>query len=55
MVRSLYRFHVMRVLKRLQVPLSHAASFKADDNPYTNEKFLKICEDFKRSSQSYEI
>ena len=50
MVRSLYRFHmyyhVRQVLKRLQVPLPHEAGFKASDNPYTIEEFLKICENY---------
>ena len=45
MVRALYRFHmyyhVRRILKRLQVPLPHEAG-----NPYTNEEFFKICEDY---------
>ena len=46
MVRALYRFHVYyhvrRILKRLQVSLSHEAGFNAADNPYTNEEFFKI-------------
>ena len=50
MVRDVYRFHVYyhvrRVLKRLQVPLQHEASFNAADNPYTKEEFCKICEDY---------
>ena len=50
MVRSLYRFHlyyhVRRILKRLQVPLSHGAGFNAANNPYTNEEFLKIYGDY---------
>ena len=50
MVRSLYRFHVYyhlrRVLKRLQVALPYETGFKASDNPYTNEEFFKICEDY---------
>ena len=50
MVMSLYRFHVYyhvrQVLKRLRVPLPHQAGFNAVDNPYTNEEFLKICEDY---------
>ena len=50
MIRSVYRFHVYyhvrRVLKRLQVPLPHEASFNAADNPYTESEFLKICEDY---------
>ena len=33
-----------RVLKRLQVPQPHQASFNASDNPYTSSEFLKICE-----------
>ena len=50
MVRALYRFHmyyqVRRILKRLQVPLPHKAGFNTADNPYTNEEFFKICEDY---------
>ena len=50
LVRALDRFHayyhVRRILKRLQVSLPHEASFNAADNPYANEKFLKICEDY---------
>ena len=50
MVKGVYRFqvyyHMRRVLKRLQVPLPHKASFNAADNPYTKEEFFKICEDY---------
>ena len=50
MMRAVYRFHtyyhVRRVLKRLQVPLPHEASFNASDNPYTSSEFLKTCEDY---------
>ena len=50
MIRSVYRFHVYyhirRVLKRLQTPLPHETGFNATDNPYTESKFLKICEDY---------
>ena len=50
MIRSVYRFHVYyhvrRVLKRLQVPLSHETAFNAADNPYTESEFFKICEDY---------
>ena len=50
MIRSVYRFHVYyhmrQVLKRLQVPLPHKASFNTADNPYTSEEFYKICEDY---------
>ena len=37
---------VRSLLKRLQVPLPHEARFKVSDNPYTNEEFFKICEDY---------
>ena len=50
MIRSVYCFHVYyhvrRVLKRLQVPLSHKTGFNAADNPHTESEFLKICEDY---------
>ena len=39
-------YHVRRILKRLQVSLPHEAGFNAADNPYTNEEFFKICEDY---------
>ena len=38
--------HVRRILKRLQVLLSHEAGFNAAANPYTNKEFFKICEDY---------
>ena len=44
MIRAVYCFHVYyhvrRVLKRLQVPLSHETSFNAADNPYTESEFF---------------
>ena len=50
MIRAVYHFqvyyHVRRVLKRLQVALPHKTDFNAADNPYTESKFLKICEDY---------
>ena len=50
MVKSVYQFHmyyhVRRVLKRLQVPLPHEASFNVADNPYTNKEYFKICRDY---------
>ena len=53
MVKVLYRFHmyyhVIRILKRLQVPLPHEAGFNAADNLYTNEEFFKICGDYQVS------
>ena len=39
-------YHVMQVLKRLQVPSPHEAGFNAADIPYTNEEFFMICEDY---------
>ena len=42
-------YHVRQVLKRLQVPLPPKASFNAAENPYTNEEFFKICEDYSVS------
>ena len=51
MVKAVYRFHVYyhvrRILKRLQVPFPHEADFNTADNPYTNEEFFKICEDYR--------
>ena len=54
MFKAVYRFHVYyhrdyhvrRILKRLQVPLPCQAGLDAVDNPYTNEEFFKICEDY---------
>ena len=50
MVRAVCQFHmyyhVRQVLKRLQIPLPHETGFNASDNPYTNEEFFKICEDY---------
>ena len=36
-----------RILKTLEVPLLHEAGFNAANNPYTNEEFLKICENYE--------
>ena len=51
MIRAVYHFHVYyhvrRVLKRLQTPLSQGPGFNAADNPYTESEFLKICEDYR--------
>ena len=35
-----------RILKKLQVPLPHEASFNAADNPYMSSELFKICEDY---------
>ena len=51
MVRSVRRFlvyyHVRRVLKRLEVPLPYELGFNAFDNPYSSERFFKLCEDYE--------
>ena len=50
MIRAVYCFHVYyhvrQVLKRSQTPLPHETGFNAADNPYTESKFFKICEDY---------
>ena len=50
MVRVVYQLHVYyhmrRTLERLQLPFSHETGFNTADNPYTNEEFFKICEDY---------
>ena len=46
MIRSVYHYHVRRILKKLQVPLPHETGFNASDNPYTESEFFKICEDY---------
>ena len=51
MIRSVYCFHiyynVRRVLKRLQTPLPRETGFNVVDNPYTESKLYKICEDYR--------
>ena len=51
MIRSVYCFHgyyhVRRILKKLQVRLSHETGFNAADNPYTKSELFKICEDYR--------
>ena len=39
-------YDMRRVLKRLLVPLPHQDGFNTDGNPYTNEEFFKICENY---------
>ena len=54
MIRVVYRFHVYyhvrRVLKRLQVPLPHEASFNTSENPFTSSECFEIFEDYGVSS-----
>ena len=44
MIKSVYHFHiyyhVRRILKRLQTPLSHETGFNAADNPHTESEFF---------------
>ena len=51
MIRAVYRFHVYyhlrQVLKRLQVPLPHEASFNTADNSYMSSEFFIIYEDYR--------
>ena len=50
MIRSIYRFHVYyhirRVLKILEIPLSYENSFNQYSNPYNHEKFIGICSEY---------
>ena len=50
LIQSVYRFHVYyhirRVLKRLQVMLSHEADFSPSDNPYTEQEFYNLCHEY---------
>ena len=44
MIRSVYRFHlyykVRRILKKLQVPLTHETGFNTADKPYTESELF---------------
>ena len=50
MIRSMYRFHVYyhirRILKILEIPLPYENSFNQYNNPYNNEKFIRICSEY---------
>ena len=50
MTRSIYRFHVYyhirRILKILEIPLSSENSFNQYNNPYNHEKFIGICSEY---------
>ena len=51
MIRSIYRFHVhyhiKRILKILEIPLPYENSFHPHNNPYNQEKLMKICDEYK--------
>ena len=40
-------YNIKHVPKQLQVPLPYKSGFNAIDNPYSSEKFFKLCEDYK--------
>ena len=50
MIRSIYRFHVYyhirRILKILEIPLSYENSFNQSNNPYNHEKYIHICSEY---------
>ena len=49
-IRSVYRFHVYyqirRILNRLEIPLPYENSFNKYNNPYSNEKYIKVCKEY---------
>ena len=50
MIRSIYRFHVYylirRILKILDIPLPYENSFNQYNNSYNHEKFIGICSEY---------
>ena len=50
MIRSIYRFHVYyhirRILKILEIPLSYENSYSQYNNPYNHEKYIHICSEY---------
>ena len=56
MIRSIYRFHVYyhirRILNRLEIPLPYENSFNKYNNPYSHEKFKKICDEYGVSDKN---
>ena len=50
LLRSVYRFHVYyhirRILKILEIPLSYENSFNQFNNPYNHEKYIHICSEY---------
>ena len=50
MIRSIYHFHVYyhvrRILKILEISLPCENSFNQYNNPYSHEKFIKICSEY---------
>ena len=50
MIRSIYRFHVYyhirRILKIMEIPLSYENTFNQYNNRYNHEKFIGICSEY---------
>ena len=50
MIKGIYHFHVhyhiRRILKILEIPLSYENSFNQYNNSYNHEKFTKICGEY---------
>ena len=50
LLNSVYRFHVYyhirRILKILEIPLSYENSFNQFNNPYNHEKYIHICSEY---------
>ena len=50
MARSIYHvhvyYHIRRIFKIPEIPLSYENSFNQYSNPYTHEKFIKICGEY---------
>ena len=62
MIRSVYCFHVYYHIRRIEIeiPLPYENSFNQYNNPYNQEKFIKICGEYgvsndltKRRNQKY--
>ena len=43
LARSMYRFHIRRILNILEIPLPYENSFNRKNNPYNHENFIGIC------------
>ena len=50
MIWSIYRFHVYyhirRILKILEIPLTYENSFNQYNNPHNHEMFIKVCGEY---------
>ena len=46
MIRSIYRFHIRRILKIPEIPLPYENSFNQYNNLYNHEKFIGICSEY---------